>query len=171
MVSHLMDSSYRGDKPGGHDTAVAKRINDTIRPWNSGFELKVPIADRLAACRAELTGLRDDGNSLDLVLRDAEYYFHSRAGVASRKDMSGKVLEGLTWNLRQSGQNIVKGISQLAGVDKWMRSKADSPNSPPGGDFWVSQGIQDGMMDRGADVGPILYHTRIYTVRGLSPPT
>ena len=167
-----MDPSYHGKAPGAHDVAVAKKINDTIKPWNSGFELKVPIADRLESCRGDLTSMRDvTGKSLDLVLRDAEYYFHCRAGVASREYAPTKVLEAFKWNFRQMGQNVVKGVTQAVGENEWMRANPENPNSPPGGDFWDGQGIQDGMMDRGADLGPIIYHTRIFMVRGLEPPT
>jgi hypothetical protein len=116
IVVHLLDDAFR------HHAAVP-----------------LPVATRIQHALARATELREEpGGSLNLQLRNAEYYLH---GLYA--EVSGD-LRHLTSTWFREQYDWIKAVAQKTRFESLLRANPDNPTSPPGGAEWAAAGMRDG---------------------------
>jgi hypothetical protein len=146
-----------------HDQAVMDRINHYIELAN----LKLPngtVATKLEWAWSQNINQRELNatESADTVGRDADCYFAARHVIAADKSQGAKMFHkgvGAVAMPVYTGLKYVDKAAQRLGVPPFMRSNSQLPNAPPGGGDWEARGADDGMVDKGDDVKPIVRHS------------
>ena len=108
--------------------------------FNLHTDEPLPVAVRIQRALARVTDLRDrPGGSLNLQLRNAEYYLHGLYAEVA-KDWTHWL--GAEW---ASQYDKVKKHFQDTPVDTFiLRRTKGNPTSPPGGAPWAAAGMRDG---------------------------
>ena len=103
------------------------------------------IYDALGNAEGGATILRGEpGSSLDLPLRDAEYYLLGLyAGVSRDSYYVRGALFALGYDLKKAAVQL---LEQYAVIDKGSMQVNANPNSPPGGSPWAYAGLKDGLV-------------------------
>jgi hypothetical protein len=155
-----------------HDDRVVERINKYICKVNSlhakdTAALKLEVAWSLNIKEREI----DADHSVDIVGRDADYYFAARKSLAAEKNPAmralmaagGSFLATPFYNLLKVGAVVGEKLFRDAHSDAMadairqkMRSAKGLPNAPPGGQMWELRGAADGLFDDSDSVAPIL---------------
>ena len=144
-------------------THVMERINRYIKQANAKYP-KETIAFKLEWCWSQNIAERESSAtaSKDTVGRDADYYFAARHTIAADKSLSSKYFHravGPVATVVYTGLKVVDKASQQVGFPPFMRSNPKLPNAPPGGLTWEERGADDGMLDHGQAVAPVLVHS------------
>lgn len=86
------------------------------------------------------------GHSLDPVLRDAQYYFHTRSRVAATPGAL-RPFTAMAGGVGAAFWDFAKWALPET-VESWIMQKdPNDPNSPPGGWVWGLVGCSDGLLD------------------------
>jgi hypothetical protein len=140
------DSSYLSSMVSRklHDREVLALVNDTIGTLSAhAVQNKTTVLQVLASCHAAMTSKRDDG-VMNTVVRDAEYYFIGREGVAQHKWKFAKNASAAYQVMRAAWYDLFK---HCANGTHLLESQDHKPNSPAGGSRWAFQGADDGQLD------------------------
>jgi hypothetical protein len=131
-----------------HDEEVRTLINQTIETLSAHFQW-YNVGLILENCHAEMTNKRDE-DVMNTVVRDAEYYFVGRAGVAQHKWQAAKFSRSVFESARAIPYDDLKMLTSPAGQkprSHLLESQDRKWNSPSGGSRWALIGAGDGMQD------------------------
>ncbi len=120
-----------------HNRKVAAEINRQIDASFRYLSLnrgRPTVAEVLEHAQIEAEKHRQGPQ--DLVNRDVEYYFKSRAEVARRESGPAKWVIAAGGVVANAFYNTLKAGTRLAGHEEIMRTDKDVPTSPPGGFVW-----------------------------------
>jgi hypothetical protein len=149
MTLYIPAAAEKPEAPAprmGHDARVTAVITSTIdEVYGDLPEGAFTVSELLEECRGRIVKKREQ-NGLDLVLRDAEYYFIARWLISERKHLYTKHILAVGGLATLGIYNLLKTVLP----DGAIRTDQDNPNSPPGGGDWVDLGSRDGFLDQGS---------------------
>jgi len=96
------------------------------------------------------------GHSLDPILRDAQYYFHTRSRVASTPAPL-RPFTAMGGGFASTFWDFAKWVLPESVESFLMRTDPGNPNSPPGGWMWGLVGCSDGLLDHMPERGKPRY--------------
>jgi hypothetical protein len=132
-----------------YNQKVVKYINEILVTYSNHNNTVVQNLDN---AQSQVTNIRDRGDSLDTVKRDAEYYLKARAWTAEHKYKPVKIFYAGGWVLAAMTWNGIKYVVDPI-FPSSTREKSGNPNSPPGGSDWAARGANDGLLDDGSKMG------------------
>jgi hypothetical protein len=146
------DSGYLGSMSArkAHDQLVLALINETVESLSvHSVQQKYAVIGVLGLCHAAMTNKRYE-DVMNTVVRDAEYYFVAREGVATHKWRAAKDFSEAFQDMRAAWYDLFKQwtnpINRKNG-SHLLQSQDHKPNSPAGGSRWAFQGSNDGQLD------------------------
>jgi len=154
-INGFIDEAFR------HDERVAEmleaagpdeqaRVRRELSLPASG-EVLAPPSKYLEKALALATAARKR-DSLDPVLRDAQYYLHTRSRVASSPGLA-KPFTAMAGGAFAVLWDFAKWVLPEGAEAALMQKDPDRPNSPPGGWVWGVLGCSDGLLDLERDRG------------------
>lgn len=135
---------------------VLRIINDHL---DLMYRPGMTVTEALEA--AQCSAMNDRKGPDDLDGRDAEYYLKARWMISREKNLGMKMVKSVGGVGLTHLYNFSKGLARLVGLERYTRTDADVPTTPPGGSAWVQRGASDGMRDDGAAIQKPAYATSL----------
>lgn len=152
-LNSLLEKEIAGTKDA-HTKKVYQTIHKFMQAAFAEQKLgkdAIPLITRIQSASRKIIDQRDQGQSADIVLRDASYYLHGLYSSSSGDWIHAVPAIGSPFYDAAKWAAIEAKKAGFPQFEKKLRTYKNNPVSPPGGYKWAYRGLIDGMLMNSKD--------------------